>query len=157
MYHNLVSPFKTFPSMTMLAITQAFMLIMIWVLAPSSVFPSPIEIAIAWNDLALHSGLLLELAKSVILIWDAIFISAIISFSIAYLSTLSLFKPLVGWLTALRFLGFAGITFMFTLWTSSGGELKLWLLVFGMSVFQLTNAKSMVDGISQDQIDYART
>lgn len=107
--------------------------------------------------MALQDGMLVELGKSIITIWKAILYSSIISFGVAYLATLSIFKPIATWLTALRFLGFAGITFIFTLWTSDGSNLKVALLTFGMSAFMVTNALSMVESITKEQIDYART
>jgi ABC-type nitrate/sulfonate/bicarbonate transport system permease component len=155
--NSLISPFKFFGNMKMLAMFQAIILIVIWIMVPSTILPSPLEIMNEWNNLALHDGMLVELGKSIVTIWKAIIYSAIISFGIAYLATASIFKPIAAWLTALRFLGFAGITFLFTLWTSNGSELKIALLTFGMSVFLLTNALSMIQNISQDQIDYART
>ena len=130
---------------------------MFWIMVPSQVLPNPLEILSAWNNLALHDGLLVELGHSAVTIWTAMLYSAIISFGVAALSTAALFRPIAGWLTALRFLGFAGITFLFTMWTSDGGTLKIALLTFGMSAFLLTNAMSMVQSVSQDQIDYAKT
>jgi NitT/TauT family transport system permease protein len=156
-FKSLISPLKVFGSMKMLAAVQAFIFLTIWVTFPSQILPSPLEIAHEWNVLALQDGMLVELGKSIVTIWKAIFYSAIISFGIAYLATASLFKPVAGWLTALRFLGFAGITFVFTLWTSNGADLKVALMTFGMSVFLITNALSMIESITQDQIDYART
>lgn len=154
---NLLTPFNVFGNMKLLALIEAIVLIVLWVALPSQIFPSPVEILTAWNQIALHEGLLPELGKSILTIWKAIMYSTVISFGLAYLATANLFKPVAGWLTALRFLGFAGITFMFTLWTDTGSELKIWLLTFGMSVFLLTNALSAVENIPQDQIDYAKT
>jgi NitT/TauT family transport system permease protein len=90
-------------------------------------------------------------------IWLALGYSTLISLGIAYLSTAVIFRPISGWLTGLRFLGFAGITFLFTLWTSTGFELKVWLLTFGMTTFLLTNMLSVVFSVKQEEIDYART
>jgi len=157
MLKDLVIPFNLFSNMKLLVLVEAIVLLTLWIVLPSQIFPSPLEILSAWNQMALQDGLLPELLKSISTIWKAILYSTLISFGIAYLATAAIFKPVAGWLTALRFLGFAGITFMFTIWTSSGSELKLWLLTFGMSVFLLTNALSMINSIPQDQIDYAKT
>jgi NitT/TauT family transport system permease protein len=154
---TLISPFTVFANMKMLALVQAIIFFILWVAFPSQILPSPLEIVKAWNEMALQDGMLVELGKSIVTIWKAIIYSALISFGIAYLATASIFRPVARWLTALRFLGFAGITFVFTLWTSNGSDLKTALLTFGMSVFLLTNALSMVENITQDQIDYART
>lgn len=136
---------------------EAIFLIVLWIILPSSIIPSPLEIAVTWNQLALHNGLLPELVKSITRIWEAIFYSTLISFGIAFLSTSNIFKAPAMWITALRFLGFSGITFLFTIWTKDANGLSIALLTFGMTVFLVTNAVSMVDSISQEQIDYCKT
>lgn len=140
-----------------LVMSQIGLLIVFWLLSPSKIIPTPLEIARAWNDMATNQGLLLELANSALTILKAIGWSTAISMAIACMSTMSFFKTAARWLTSLRFLGFAGITFLFTLWTSNGAELKLWLLTFGMTAFLLTNLLSTVDSVTQQTLDYART
>lgn len=140
-----------------LIVSQIAILLVFWVLSPSKIIPTPMEIVVAWNDMASNQGMLIELGSSAVTILKAIALSTLISLFIAGLSTMSFFKPAAKWLTSLRFLGFAGITFLFTLWTSDGAELKLWLLTFGMTVFLLTNILATVDSVTQQDIDYART
>jgi ABC-type nitrate/sulfonate/bicarbonate transport system permease component len=140
-----------------LAAIQAMVLVGVWFAAPNTYIPSPIEIMHAWNDLAGSQGLLVELFNSAYVVWQALFISAVISLTVSALSTAPFFQPIVRWLTALRFLGFAGITFMFTLILGGGSSLKLWLLTFGMTTFFLTNMKAEVDSISGADVDYAKT
>ena len=141
----------------LLALGQAVVLLLLWTFSPVVAMPSPAEIGVAWNDMALTQALLPELYQSAVTIAKAIVMASVISFGLAFLATAVIFKPIVTWLTALRFLGFAGITFLFTLWTSDGAQLKLWLLTFGMSAFLLTNALSMMNAVTQEQVDYART
>lgn len=139
------------------AFGQAIFLLVIWTLFPHNVIPNPQEILAAWNMMAKEQGLLMELWKSSNTIWTAIFWSSLISFTIAYAATAAVFKPMAQWLTTFRFLGFAGITFLFTMWTSDGAELKIWLLTFGMTVFLLTNMLASIQSITQEQIDHARS
>lgn len=140
-----------------LVVSQIAILVVFWVLSPSKIIPTPMEILSAWNEMAANQGLLIELGNSAITILKAIGWSTLISMTIACLSTMSFFKSAAKWLTSLRFLGFAGITFLFTLWTSNGAELKLWLLTFGMTAFLLTNILSTVESVTQQDLDYART
>jgi ABC-type nitrate/sulfonate/bicarbonate transport system permease component len=140
-----------------LAAIQAVFLIGLWFAAPNTYIPSPVEIARAWNDLAGSQGMLVELYNSAIVVWQALFISMMISITMSSLNTAAFFKPLVQWATALRFLGFAGITFMFTLMLGGGAALKLWLLTFGMTVFFLTNQKAEIESISGSDVDYVKT
>lgn len=140
-----------------LAFGQGAILILLWCLSPTGIIPSPIEIIHAWHNLASTQGLLVELFNSLTTIWYALFWSTLISLGIAIFSSTAFFKPVSHWITAFRFLGFAGITFLFTLWTDTGSELKIWLLTFGMTAFLLTNVLALVDSVSQEQIDYAHT
>lgn len=155
---KLITPFAQISNgLKLLIFVQAIFFISIWILLPNRILPSPFEIANAWHRLASTQGLLLELINSAQTIWMAILWSSLISFSITCLSTTSLFKPLSKWATAFRFLGFAGVTYLFTLWTDSQSQLKLWLLVFGMTPFLLTNCLAISSSITQEDIDYAKT
>ncbi len=151
------TPFSRSETGVPLVIAQLAILLGFWLLSPGQIIPTPLEIASAWNDMAANHGLLLELGASALTILKAIAWSSVISVGLACLSTMPFFQSAAKWLTALRFLGFAGITFLFTLWTSDGAALKLWLLTFGMTVFLLTNLLSTVESITQQDIDYART
>lgn len=141
----------------LVAAVQAVILIGLWFTAPNSYIPSPLGIARAWDDLAANQGLLPELLNSATTVWQALFLSTIISLSLAFIGTAPVFNQLIRWATALRFLGFAGITFMFTLIFGGGATLKLWLLTFGMTVFFLTSTKASLDAIGGADVDYVRT
>ena len=154
---NMFTPFKNNFNIQILTSVQALVFLTLWLFIPDSVFPSLIEILKSWNDIALNQGLLIELGKSSYTITIAIVYSTIISLLIALLSSIQIFKPVSSAISALRFLGFAGIAFMFTLLTNDGSSLKIALLTFGMTVFLSTNLISMVGSITQDQIDYAKT
>ena len=160
MIASLFTPFSTGRrfSLKFLAVIQLVILVAIWVALPNSTgIPSPTSIFQAWNKLALEQGLLLELFRSVVVIWEALILSALISFSVAYLTTADLFKPVGTFIASLRFLGFAGLTFLFTLWTSNGQNLKLALLTFGMTVFLTRSTIDEVKAVPLESIDYART
>lgn len=141
-----------------LAGAQLVILIGLWFIAPpSSGIPNPIDIAEQWNKLALESGLLHELYTSMVVIWQALILSAIFACSIAYLTTADIFKAAGTFVSSMRFLGFAGLTYLFTLWTSSAHDLKLSLLTFGMTVFLTRSTIDVVRSVPQSDIDYARS
>lgn len=160
---KLITPFADIGSgpLKLLVLGQAVLFIAVLSVAhlfPAfQILPTPLEIGAAWNELATQQGLIVELFRSAGTIIKALALSTAISFGVAYLSTAALFKPISRWLTALRFLGFAGITFFLTMWTSSGVELKLWLLTFGMTFFLMTNAVALADSVTAAEVDYART
>ena len=128
-----------------------------WLLAPKSLFPSPSEVLSAWHMLAREQGMLVELATSSWTILQALIYSSIIAAAFAYLAALNVLKPVANGIAAMRFLGFAGITFMFTMIASDGGSLKVYLLTFGMLVFQVTNMLAVTNSITQAEVDYAKT
>lgn len=133
-------------------------LMVFWALAPASTgIPSQLSIVSSWNTLALQQGLLVELFNSTVVIWKALLLSAIISGALAALYTSDIFKSIGTFVASMRFLGFAGLTFLFTLWTSDGSQLKLALLTFGMTVFLTRSTIDMVKSIPQSDIDYARS
>lgn len=160
MFKSLVTPFALGPrfSIKFLACASLVLLMALWVIAPASTgIPSPLAIVEAWNTLALKNGLMVELYTSTVVIWKAIFLSAIIAVGFAALYTADIFKPVSTFVASMRFLGFAGLTFLFTLWTSDGASLKLSLLTFGMSVFLTRSTIDVVKSIPQSEIDYARS
>jgi len=133
-------------------------LMVFWALAPASTgIPTQLAIATSWNTLALQQGLILELLNSTAVIWKALALSAFLSVAIAALTTADIFKPFGTFIASLRFLGFAGLTFLFTLWTSDGSQLKLALLTFGMTVFLTRSTIDLVKSIPQSDIDYGRS
>jgi ABC-type nitrate/sulfonate/bicarbonate transport system permease component len=156
---NIRNIFKPFSggSIKIFAGAQLLFLVVIWFLAPTSLFPSPVEVITAWHYLATSQGLLVELGSSAWTITQALIYSSVISAVVAYLAAMNILRPVSNGIASLRFLGFAGITFLFTMLTSDGNSLKVWLLTFGMSVFQVTNMVAVTNSITQAEVDYSKT
>ena len=161
MFNSLFTPFATGNrfSIKFLAGIQLAIMLVVWCFMPASTgVPTPAAIFEAWNNLALQQGLLLELFKSVVVIWEALILSALISFGVAYLTTADIFKATGTFIASMRFLGFAGLTFLFTLWVGGNGStLKLTMLTFGMTVFLMRSTIDEVKSIPLESIDYARS
>lgn len=155
---NLIIPFADHSfGIKVLAAVQLGIFLVMWNTIPGTGLPTLWNIAEHWNTLALEQGLLIELWASIKTITVALGLSALISVTIGALVTADLFKPLGSFVSAMRFLGFAGLTFLFTLWTSDGYQLKLALLTFGITVFMTTSIIAVVQSIPQTEVDYART
>jgi NitT/TauT family transport system permease protein len=123
---------------------------------PPPIFPRPLELAIAWKGLIDSGELLPALATSFLLDLEAVTLSTILSLGVAYLFVLSVARPLPVAISKLRYLGFVGLTFAFgQVW--SGHDLKLALLVFGMSTFSVTGMLSVIAEIPAEAYDHART
>ena len=161
MLSSLVVPYsqgKRF-NIKFLALAQLVLMAIVWVLLPSEAgVPKPVAIGKAWNELALNQGLLRELLVSVTTILKALALSALISFGVAYLTTADLFKATGTFIASMRFLGFAGLTFLFTLWVGGdGANLKLAMLTFGMTVFLMRSTVDEIKSIPGESIDYTRS
>lgn len=136
---------------------QAAVFVLLWVLFPGHDIPSLKAIGASWQSLALSDGLLPELWTSIQSIVEALVISTVLSLGLVVLSTAKFFRPIAVAGSSLRFLGFVGLTFLFTLWTTGATSLKLSLLTFVITTFLLTNLLAEVESIPQEQIDYMKT
>jgi NitT/TauT family transport system permease protein len=76
---------------------------------------------------------------------------------LAYSTVMPFFRPVVAFISKLRFLPLVGLTIWFTLLATSGHELKLSLLVFSVLVFFVTSMADVLDGIPKEMFDLART
>jgi len=135
---------------------QLLMLLSIWVFSPTVFLPKPNEVFHALSELWFE-GLGSELITSFYLNLQAIAISTILSLLLAYLTVIPFFRPIVGLLSKLRFLSMVGLTFFFTLMAATGHELKLFLLVFSVSVFFVTGMAEVVASVPKEEFDLART
>ncbi len=131
---------------------QLLMLLSIWFFS----LPKPKEVFQALSEMW-FAGLGGELITSFLLNLEAIAISAILSLLLAYLTVIPFFRPIVALLSKLRFLSMVGLTFFFTLMATTGHELKLFLLVFSVSVFFVTGMAEVVASIPKEKFDLART
>jgi NitT/TauT family transport system permease protein len=155
---HLFAPNKTLSksTATLLVAAQAIAFILLWVFSPFVFLPSQTETLHAFSQLWVD-GLANDLIISFTLNLQAIGVALIISLGLAYATVLPFFRPIVAFISKLRFLSLVGLTFFFTLATSSGHELKLYLLVFSISVFFVTSMADVLNGIPKVQFDLART
>ncbi|HKW63142.1 MAG TPA: hypothetical protein VJN89_11395 [Candidatus Acidoferrum sp.] len=135
---------------------QLLLLFFIWVFSPTVFLPKPREVFQALSEMWME-GLGGELITSFYLNLQAIALSTILSLLLAYLTVIPFFRPIVTLLSKLRFLSMVGLTFFFTLMATTGHELKLYLLVFSVSVFFVTGMAEVVAAIPKERFDLART
>lgn len=156
---DLFTPNKAIDKATFLTMLsgQILIAILIWIYATPELIPKPIGILIAWKNLAISGGLIQDLYASTALCFHALFISAIISVIISYCTLLPFFKPMGFIASKARFLPMVGLSFVFTLMSTSGYDLKIKLLVFGMSVFIVESMISVVQSVTSNEYNHART
>jgi NitT/TauT family transport system permease protein len=135
---------------------QLLLLFFIWAFSPTVFLPKPKEVWQALGEMW-QEGLGGELITSFILNLEALALATLLSLGMAYLTVIPFFRPIVTLLSKLRFLSLVGLTFFFTLMTRTGHELKLYLLIFSISVFFVTGMAEVVGSIPKEEFDLART
>lgn len=127
-----------------------------WQLLPAPV-PSLTEVARAFVALWSEQGFAGELATSLALNLEAIAWSTAITLALAYLTVAPGVRPLVAAVSKLRFTGIVGWAFVFALITHDGHQLKVWMLVLGMTPFFVTSMAAVIAEIPQQHFDHARS
>ncbi len=153
-----------------IAILQIFSLIVLWIFYPATFFPKPWEVFNAFLFLCNKYDLLSELLNSIGLTLHATFIAVISTAIIAYSTKLPIFniknksfvigdliKPGASFISKMRYLSLLGLSFFFTILTSSGHDLKLALMIFGISTYMLTSMLDIVNSEENNLYMYAKT
>ncbi len=156
---NVLLPFTPFSSarVRLLLTVQAAIALALWFAAGSKLLPTPAEVGHAWLTMVHTQGLIFELWQSVKVLLLALIVATALSLAIVAASTAPMFAPLAQGASVLRFLGFAGLTYLFMLITSDAYQLKLALLVFGITVMMVTSMLAEVKAIPQAAIDHCKT
>lgn len=141
---------------TLLLIIQAIALFLFWMFSPSVFLPTQGETFKALTNLY-ADGVMTDLMTSLTLNLQAIGVALVVSLGLAYATVVPFFRPIVAFLSKLRFLSLVGLSFFFTLMTSNQHELKLYILVFSISVFFITSMADVLNSIPKVQFDLART
>jgi NitT/TauT family transport system permease protein len=144
-------------SFLLMAALQAVIAIGVWTFSRSELLPSPMEIVGAFGRMVSEDNLIQELATSTILSLTAMGIATILSLLIAYATVLPVFQPFAFLVSKGRFLTLVGLSFVFTLLTSGGHQLKVSLLVFGITVFFVTSMVEVIRAIPKYEFAHART
>jgi NitT/TauT family transport system permease protein len=142
--------------MRMMIALQIIIALAMWMVYPSTFFPKPHEIGIAWLKL-MNEGFLLDIGTSLRITIEAIIITTIISLGFVYLSVFPWFRPSITLISKFRFNGLVGVTLFFTLLASGGHELKLMLMVFGTTTWFITAMSAEILAIPREQFDLAKT
>jgi len=154
---NAFLPYAPFSAVHTLLIVQVVIAAALWSFSNAKVLPSPQEIAHAWFIMATQQGLMIELWSSVKVLLLSLSMSTAIALLIASAATAPIFLPFARFTSVLRFLGFAGLSYLFMLMTGDSYQLKLALLTFGTSVMMVTALLAEVQAIPQQTIDHCQT
>jgi NitT/TauT family transport system permease protein len=125
-------------------------------LGTTNLFPTPAQVLKGFNTIW-YDGLIVHVFSSLSLCVQAVFYSVLISLFFTYLSTLPFFKGWADFISKLRFLPLAGITFYITIILTSARTIQVWVLVMFMSTYLITSLVQMIKDIPQEEFDHART
>lgn len=156
---RIFSPNKTLNKnvIAMMIAFQIGFVLFTWIYITGPLVPKPKEIVSAFFRLLSEEGLIYEIGSSLKLALTSLFYTIIISLFIAYITVLPFFRPIAFFYSKLRFLTLVGLSFIFTMYTSTGSELKVALMVFGMSVFFVPAAVNIVNSVTRNSLNHART
>lgn len=154
---DLITPNKSIQSASTITIIWIVGTLLLWMFSGSKVFPGPQAILLAGKDLIIKHEFFTHLLISTSLCIKAIAYSIIISLIIALMSVIPLMRPFTSISSKARFLSTVGLTFIFAQITASTNDLKVFLLVFCISIFMITSFLSIISEIKREELDYVRT
>ncbi|MEY4905795.1 MAG: hypothetical protein RLZZ292_3610 [Bacteroidota bacterium] len=140
-----------------MVVVQLVVLFGVWSFSSFELLPKPLAILQALKGLVANQNLLYELWSSTALCLKSLLFATLISMIIAYSTVIPFFKPFGFLISKFRFWTLVGLSFVFTLLTSNGHDLKLALMVFGITVFFVTSMISLIENIPQYEFNHART
>jgi NitT/TauT family transport system permease protein len=140
-----------------LIVAQVLFFLLVWIRSPFEVLPRPDEVFRSLGRLWTEQGLGQDLIASFKLNLHAIAWTLLLGLSLSYLTVVPFFRPIAAAVGKGRFLSLTGFSLIFTLLTGGGYQLKLWILVFGMTVFFVTSMAEVVASIPRDSFDHARS
>lgn len=136
---------------------QIAVFLLLWFTSSFKLIPTPVEILAALKGLISGQNLAYELWNSTWLCLKSLMIATLISLIISYATVIPFFKPIGYLISKFRFWTLVGLSFVFTLITHSGQELKVTLMVFGITVFLVTSMISIIESIPKYEFYHART
>ena len=128
-----------------------------WLIQPLTLLPNPLEVLRAFGPLWFEHGLGQELVHSLLTNLEALGWTATISLGLAYLTVVPALRPIVAFVSKLRFLGIVGLPLIFTLIFGGGHNLKVSVLTFGVTAYFVTAMADVVAQIPREDFDHART
>lgn len=141
----------------LMVVAQIAIFLLIWIRSPFEVLPRPDEVFRSLGKLWGEQGLGQDLFASLKLNLHALALTLVIGLSLCYLTVVPFFRPIAAAVGKGRFLSLTGFSLIFVLLVGGGYPLKLWILVFGMTVFFVTSMADVVAAIPRDSFDHARS
>ena len=157
-YKSVFKPNKSINKSTFLALCVVWFIgiTSVWHLSASDVLPTPWAVATAFIDMFSQTDFVHEMIVSMTLALQSVVLTFVVSMVISYLTVIPFFRPICEAYTKARYLSLVGLQFVFMLMAAGGHSLKLWMLVFSMSVFFVTSMLEELK-VPRDEMNHART
>ncbi len=136
---------------------QLVLALLLWHFTSNGLIPQPLTVAKAFLGLLTTRLLLDNVLTSIMLTFEALFYSILITLLFCYLSVIPFFKTIALFIVKARYLTLTGLIFIFTLLTKDGSQLKLSLLMFGMVPFFVTSFLGVILNIDKQQYELCKT
>ena len=152
-------PFEKFSRQTFLLIVagQVIFALLAWQFSSGVLIPRPTAVLVALGHLLSTRLFADNLLASVLLTGQALFYSVLITLLFSYGSVIPFLQPVAHFIVKCRYLTLTGLIFIFTLLTRDGGQLKLWLLLFGIVPFLATSLLSVILRIPAQEFELCQT
>ncbi len=127
-----------------IVVTQLSVTLISWQVLGGGLIPPPSKVLEALGQLLTTRLFIDNLLTSLMLTGQALFYAVVITLLFGYASVIPFFRPVAQFIVKCRYLTLTGLIFIFTLLTKDGGQLKLWLLLFGIVPFLTTSFLSII-------------
>jgi sulfonate transport system permease protein len=156
---NIFVPFSKLnrQSVAIMITGQVVLALALWHIGSNGLIPQPLKVGRAFLEMITTRLLLDNVLTSIMLTLEAMLYSILITLLFTYLSVIPFFKAIALFLVKCRYLTLTGLIFIFTLLTRDGGELKLWLLVFGIVPFFVTSFLAVIINIDKQEFELCKT
>lgn len=158
---NWFRPFETVNKGQGMIIAGTWILLVaiFWIISASGtkhLFPTPGQV---WDGfISLYrEGLVVHIASSLALCFQAAVLSIVLSLLIVYLSPLPAIRPLAVALSKIRYLPLTGITFYLAILVSNARTMQISVLFIFMSLYFITSMLAVLKDIPEEEIDHARS
>jgi ABC-type nitrate/sulfonate/bicarbonate transport system permease component len=133
------------------------MLVLFWIIVMPKVIPSPLEILGAFPSLIKEQQLFAHWTSTFKLTALALLCSITAALLISFSTVLPLMRPLVAFVTKMRFLSLVGISIVFVMLADDLTTARIYLLMFGIVPYMTTSIVSVIDSTEKLRLDCAKT
>jgi sulfonate transport system permease protein len=152
-------PFEKINRQTFLILigSQVAVALLLWQLTGGGLIPQPSKVADALGRMLTTVSFADNVLTSLLLTGQALFYSVLITMLISYASVIPFCRPIAHFIVKCRYLTLTGLIFIFTLLTRDGGQLKLWLLLFGIVPFLTTSFLGIIMQTPAQEFELCQT